>query len=179
MCDRQPTLTFLYLVPCLDGTAEVQILHRFVMRYLGLPGEVATGFDDHVLGLLGNVRPNQIPVVDIPANILQLTTAGVRVPTVAAWAKGPTSLLVGPSYAEGAPNTEVVRPRNIQLLPSCYAAMLVHRERVSPCKAYRELVGAFQVDGNMEACGDVVAWLRIACTCRGGGGALVKLLSSW
>ena len=46
MCDRQP-MAFLCLVPRLDGTAEVRILHRFV-RYLDLPGEVATGFDDHV-----------------------------------------------------------------------------------------------------------------------------------
>ena len=174
MCDRQP-MAFLCLVPRLDGTAEVRILHRF-MRYLDLPGEVATGFDDHVLGLLGDVRPNQIPVVDVPANILHLTTAGIRVPTaatmddvVAAWAEGPTFL--GP-FAEGDPNTEVVRPRNLQLLPSRYAAiMLVHRERVSPRMAYRELAGAFQADGTVEACGDVVAWLRVACTCRGGGGA--------
>ena len=81
--------------------------------------------------------------------------------------------LLGP-YAEGDPNTEVVRPRNIQLLPSHYAAMLVHRERVSPRMAYRELAGAFQADGNMEACEDILAWLRVACTCRGGGGALAN-----
>ena len=95
LCDRQP-MAFLCLVPRLDGTAVVRVLHRF-MRYLELPGEVATGFHDRVLGLLGDVRPNQIPVVDIPANILHLATTGVRVPTVAtmddvvaAWAEGPT-----------------------------------------------------------------------------------------
>jgi hypothetical protein len=172
MCDRQP-MAFLCLVPRLDGTAEVRILHRF-MRYLELPGEVATGFHDRVLGLLGDVRPNQIPVVDVPANILHLATTGVRVPTaatmddvVAAWGEGPTFL--GP-YTEGDPNTEMVRPRNIQLLPSRYAAMLVHREHISPRTAYRELAGALQADGNLAACGDVMAWLRVACTCRGGGG---------
>ncbi len=179
MCDRQP-MAFLCLVPCLNGTAEVRVLHRF-MRYLELPGEVATGFHDHVLDLLGDVRPNQIPVVDVQANILHLATTGVRVPTaatmddvvatsmddvVATWAEGPTFL--GP-FADGDPNPEVVRPRNIQLLPSRYAAMLVHRERVSPRMAYRELAGAFQADGNMEACGDVIAWLRVVCTCQGEG----------
>jgi hypothetical protein len=75
MRDRQP-MVLLCLVPLLDGTMEVRILHRF-MRYLELPGEVATGFHDRVLGLLGDVRPNQIPVVDVPANILHLATTGV------------------------------------------------------------------------------------------------------
>ena len=173
ICDRQP-MAFLCLVPRLDGLAEVRILHRF-MRYIELPGEVATGFHDHALALLGDVRPNQVPVVDVPANLFHLATAGVRVPTaatmddvVAAWAEGATFL--GP-YVEGDPNTEVVRPRNIQLLPSRYAAMLVHRERVSPRTAYRELAGALQADGNLVACSDVIAWLRVACTCRGGAGA--------
>ena len=81
MCDRQ-SMAFLCLVPRLDGTAEVRILHRF-MRYLELPGEIATGFHDRTLGLLGDVRSNQVPVVNVPANILHLATAGVRVPTAA------------------------------------------------------------------------------------------------
>lgn len=96
LCDRQP-MAFLCLVPRLDGTAEVRVLHRF-MRYLELPGEAPTGFNDRVLALLGDIRPNQVPVVDVPTNILYLAAAGVRVPTaatmddvVAAW-EGPTFL---------------------------------------------------------------------------------------
>lgn len=171
LCDCQP-MAFLCHVPRLDGTAEVRILHRF-MRDVELPGEVPAGFNDCVLALLGDIRPNQVPVVDVPDNILHLASSGVRVPTavtmedvVAAW-DGPAFL--GP-YGEDDPDTKVIRPRNTQLLPSHYAAMLVHCGNVTPRMAYRELAGAFQANGNMAACSDVFSWLRAACTCRGGGG---------
>ena len=45
------------------------------MRYLELPGEPATGFHDHVLGLVGDLRPNQYPVVEVPVSILHLASA--------------------------------------------------------------------------------------------------------
>ena len=38
--------------------------------------------------------------------------------------------------------------------------------------AYQEIVGAIRADNALEACADVVTWLRAACTtARGGGGA--------
>ena len=82
-------------------------------------------------------------------------------------ADGP--LFLGP-YADDAPDTEVVRPRNVQLVPSHYAAMLVHRDNITPRTAYRELSGAIQVDGNMDACADILSWIRVACTLQRRGG---------
>ena len=35
---------------------------------------------------------------------------------------------------------------------------------------YQELVGVVQAEGNVNAYSDVLAWLRAACTARGGGG---------
>ena len=139
-----------------------------------LPGEPTTGFRDRVLGLLGDLRPNQFPVVDVPSTILHLVAAAVRIPTreamtgiLATWA-GDAPL--GP-YADDAPLTEVARPRNVQLVPSRYASLLVHRGSVSAKQAYQEISGAIQADGNEGACADILTWLRAACTCRGGGGA--------
>jgi hypothetical protein len=45
-----------------------------------------------------------------------------------------------------------------------YAALLVHREQVTPKQAYLELAAAFDGDGNTLACTDVLVWLRAACT---------------
>jgi hypothetical protein len=56
-------------------------------------------------------------------------------------------------------------------LPSRYAALLVERDNVSPCQAYMEIAGAIRGDDNDVPCGDVLTWLRAACTCRGGAGA--------
>jgi hypothetical protein len=171
LCDRQP-MAFLCLVARLDDVVEVRILHRF-MRYMELPGEPTTGFRDRVLGLLGDLRPNQYPVVDVPATILYLVASQVRIPTrdamtgiMATW-DGVAPL--GP-YLEPEPLTEMVRPRNVQLVPSRYAALLVHREGVSPKQAYQEIAGAIHADGNEVACADILTWLRTACTCRGGAG---------
>ncbi|KAI2493228.1 hypothetical protein MHU86_21302 [Fragilaria crotonensis] len=170
-CDRQP-MAFLCLVARLDEVVEVRILHRF-MRYMELPGEPTTGFRDRVLGLLGDLRPNQYPVVDVPATILYLVASQVRIPThdamagiLATW-DGDAPL--GP-YLEPDLLTEVVRPRNVQLVPSRYAALLVHREGVTPKQAYQEIAGAIHADGNDVACSDILTWLRTACTCRGGAG---------
>ena len=48
---------------------------------------------------------------------------------------------LGP-YLEEEPETEVVRPRQVQLLPGYYAALLVHRRGVLAKTAYQELHGA-------------------------------------
>jgi hypothetical protein len=168
-------MAFLCLTARHDGAAnEVRILHRF-MRYLELPGEPATGFHDRVLGLLGDIRPNQYPVVEVPVSILHLASAQVRVPTAAAMdgllATWPGDLpALGPYLEEGEVATELVRPRNVQLVPSRYAALLVHRENVTPRQAYVEIAGAIRGDDNDVPCADVLTWLRAACTCRGGAG---------
>jgi hypothetical protein len=167
-------MAFMCLVPRPDGVPEVRILHRF-MRYLDLPGEQPTGFHDRVLALLGDVRPNQYPVVDIPNTAFHLAgVGGVRVPTAAAmdgiiaeWVVDNQNL--GP-YPEADATTVIVRPRHIQLLPTRYAALLVHRDGLSPKAAYTELAGAIHADGNEVACADVLTWLQTAFTARGGGG---------
>jgi hypothetical protein len=82
LSDWQP-MTFLCLLPRRD-TYLVHVLHRF-MRYLELPGERPTGFDDQVMALLGDIQPAQIPVVDVPPTTFHLAaTAAVRIPTHAA-----------------------------------------------------------------------------------------------
>lgn len=171
--DRQ-SMTFLCLIPGTEGPGEVAIVHRFV-RYLDTPGDEPTGYNDKVLGLLGDILPHQYPVVEIPNTAFHLVGTPVRVPTlqamnalVATWDDPVTAL--GP-YTEQDPETEVVRPRYLQLVPGRLAAILVHRRRVRPKDAYLELVGAIQAEGPMEAYSDVLIWLRAACTARGGGGA--------
>jgi hypothetical protein len=180
LCDRQP-MAFLALVPRVDGTPEVRIVHRF-MRYTDLPGEPPTGFNERVLGLLGDIQPMQFPLVEVPNDTaFHLITAQVRVPVlvamagiIAAWDDRLDPYL-GP-YNDGDLGTELVRPRNLQLLPSRYAALLVNRDAVTPKQAYTELAAALTTDGNLAACVDMLTWLRAACTARpaaagGGGGA--------
>ena len=99
----------------------------------------------------------------------------MRVPTIAAMAAllptwDEAQLVLGP-YNELDPETEVIRPRHIQLVPGRYAALLIHRRRVHPKHAYQEVVSAIQAQHETEACQDVITWLRAACTARGGGGA--------
>lgn len=173
LSDRQP-MTFLCLITGADGTGEVSILHRFV-RYMDTPGDDPTGYNDKVLGLLGDILPHQYPVVEIPNNAFHLVGMPVRVPTheamnalVATW-DDPT-IALGP-YTDMDPETEVVRPRNLQLVPARLASLLVHRRRVRAKDAYAELIGAIQAEGAVEAYGDVITWLKAACTARGGGGA--------
>lgn len=173
LSDRQ-SMAFLCLVTGVDGTGEVAIIHRFV-RYMDNPGDDPTGFHDRVLGLLGDVLPHQFPVVEVPNTAFHLVGAPVRVPTIGAMnALLPTwenpVVALGP-YVEADPETEVVRPRYLQLIPGRLAAILVHRRRVRAKLAYQELVGAIQAEGAVEAYSDVITWLRAACTARGGGGA--------
>jgi hypothetical protein len=133
---------------------EVTIIHRIV-RYMDNPGDYPTGFHDRVLGLLGDVLPHQYPVVEVPNTAFHLVGTPVRVPTIGAM----TALLptwenplvaLGP-YVEADPETEVVRPRHLQLVPGRLAAILVHRRRVRAKQAYQELVGAIRAEGVVEA----------------------------
>lgn len=177
LSDRQP-LTFLCLVPR-GEMYTVQILHRF-MRYVELPGERPTGFHDRVLALLGDVRPGQFPVVEVPPTTFHLAaTAAVRIPTHATMVaaglplrnKGGRNLL-GP-YPEGVAEerTELVCPRHIQLVPSQYVLDLIGSDGVHPRQAYQSLTAAMEADGTFDNCRDVLTWLRTASTARGGGGA--------
>lgn len=174
LSDRQP-MAFLCLVNGPDGNPDVSVVHR-LLRFVDSPGDEPTGFNDRVLGLLGDIMPHQYPAVDIPNTTYHLVGAPVRVPTVAAmealiptWADSRVPL--GP-FTEEDPETEVIRPRNTQLIPGKYASLIIHRRRVKAKQAYQEVVGAIRADEALERCGDVVTWLRAACTARGGGGAL-------
>ena len=174
LSDRQP-LAFLCMLPGSEGNlGDVTVVHRFV-RYLDAPGEDPTGFSDKVLGLLGDILPHQYPVVEVPGTAFHLVGTPVRVPTVAAMAAllptwDDNQAALGP-YTEQDPETEVVRPRFLQLVPPRLAAVLIHRRRVKAKTPYQELLaGAIQAEGGTEAYSDVLVWLRAACTARGGGG---------
>lgn len=177
LSDRQP-MAFLALVTGPDGTPEVTIVHR-LLRYMDTPGDDPSGFNDRVLALLGDILPHQYPVVECPGTAFHLINTPVRIPTVAAmeallptW--GDPQVALGP-FTEEDPETEVVRPRHMQLLPGRYATILVHRRRVKAKQAYIELAGAIRADDAVANCHDVLVWLRTACTARGGGGALNTL----
>ena len=136
--DRQP-LAFLCLVTGASGFPEVSILHR-MMRYMDMPGEEASGFHDRYLGLLGDILPHQYPVVDVPSTVFHLVGTPVRVPTTAAMATHVAAwedpnVPLGP-YTDIDPETEVVRPRNTQVIPCYYAALLVHCRGVSAKVAF-------------------------------------------
>ncbi|KAI2489206.1 hypothetical protein MHU86_25383 [Fragilaria crotonensis] len=126
------------------------------------------------MGMLGDVRRLKCRWSNSITHF-SLIGAGVRVPTTATMpdhlAAAPPGAYLGPYGAE-ALGTEVVRPRITQVLPTKYAAALIHRDGVSPAVAYQELHGMFTADGLLDACADVLAWLRVACTARGGGGDL-------
>ena len=173
LSDRQP-MAFLSLIHGPDGSPEVAILHGIV-RYMDTPGYNPSGFHDRVLGLLGDILPHQYPAVEVAGTTFHLVGTPTRIPTVNAmqaliptW--GDPSVPLGP-YNEADPETEVARPRNTQLIPGKYAALIIHRRRVKPKHAYQDIVGAIRADDALDSCGDVVTWLRAACTARGGGGA--------
>ena len=176
---ERSSMTFLCLMRRPNNTAEVRILHR-MMRYFELPRAGGGGAAvDLSMGLLGDVRAAQIPVIEVDNTPFSLVGAGgVRVPTAAVMpdrlAAAPPGTYLGP-YAVDAPDTELIRPRITQVIPTKYAAHLVHRDGVSPATAYQELVGLFTADGVLEVCSDVLAWLRVACTARGGAGDLAAL----
>ena len=150
------------------------MVHR-LMRFMDLPGEEASGYHDRVLGLLGDIMPHQYPVVEVPSTCFHLVGNAVRVPTMAAMnVLLPTwedpSVPLGP-FLEDAAETEVVRPRHIQLVPGYLAALLVHRRGVTAKMAYQELYGVIQAREEVAASQDVLTWLKAACTARGGDGA--------
>ena len=129
LSDRQP-MAFLALITDQGGRYEVVVLHR-MMRYMDSPGDDPSGYHDQVLGLLGDIMPHQYPVVEVSGNAFHLVGMPTRVPTVAAMAAliptwEDTTPTLGP-YKEEAGETEVVRPRHIQIIPGRYAAILVHR----------------------------------------------------
>ncbi|KAI2491966.1 hypothetical protein MHU86_22586 [Fragilaria crotonensis] len=139
-----------------------------------MPGEPESGFHDRVIGITGDIMPHQYPIVDVPSALFHLIGTPVRVPTndgmvalIPTWVD-PTVPL-GP-YTEVDPETEVVRPRNIQIVPGYYAALLVHRRGVTAKTAFQELHGAMQARWETEACQELLTWLKAACTARGGEG---------
>jgi hypothetical protein len=175
--ERSP-LTFLCLMRQVDTSVEVHVLHR-MMRYFELPNATGGRGMDLSMGVLGDVRAAQVPVVEVDNTVFSLIGAGgVRVPTVAVMpdllAAAPPGTFLGP-YAPDAPDTELVRPRLTQVIPKKYAAHLVHRDGVSPVTAYQELLGMFTADGVLGICADVLTWLRVACTSRGGATDLAAL----
>jgi hypothetical protein len=127
LSDRHPSMAFLCLSAVPGGTNEVTVMHR-LMRYMDMPGEEASGYDDRVLvGLLGDIMPHQYPAVEVPNTVLHLVGTPVRVTSTAAmvtlipnWVDPNTPL--GP-FTEVDPETEVVRPRHVQLVPRYYAAL--------------------------------------------------------
>ena len=116
------------------------------------------------------------PVVEVPNSVFRVVTAQAVVPTndvmhrtlVAVEGAG-EGLLVGPN-AEGTEGTELIRPRHIQLVPGKYAALLLGNDGLPPLTAYRVVRAALAEDDALESCADVLAWLRAACTIRGGNG---------
>jgi hypothetical protein len=100
------------------------------------PGDDPTGLHDQVLCLMGDILPHQYPFIEVPSTAFHLVGTAVRVPTVAAMA----ALL--PAWDVAANQTEVIRPRYTQLIPTRYAALLVHRKPIRPKQAYEELVSA-------------------------------------
>ena len=110
-----------------------------------------------------------------PSTVFHLVGTPVRVPTTGAMmahiqAWNDPNVPLGP-FPEDAPETEVVRPRNTQVLPGYYATLFIHRRGLSAKVAYQEeLYGAMQARNEVDLCRDVLTWLKAACTARGGGG---------
>ena len=138
MSDRQP-LAFLCMVNGLDGVPEVAIVHH-LLRFMDSPGDEPSGlFHDRVLGMLGDIMPHQYPTVEAPNSTFHLIGTPVWVPTVAVMeALIPTwedpRVPLG-AYTEAGPETEVIRPRNAQLVPGRYAALIISRRCIKACKA--------------------------------------------
>lgn len=177
LSERRP-VTFLCLHRKAGTSAEVRILHR-MLRYYDLPGdEIEPDVADLSMGLLGDVRAAQVPVVEVDNTLFSLIGGAVRVPTVAVMpehlAAGPPGSYLGP-YGVDTPGTELVRPRVTQVIPTKYAAALVHRDGIAPATAYHEVSGMLEADGATESCADVLTWLRVACTARGGAGELAAI----
>jgi hypothetical protein len=128
------------------------------MRHLDLP-EGGGRPTDRTMGLLGDVRAAQVPVVGIDNSLFSLVGTGVRVPTVATMPDqldaAPPGMYLGPFGAD-VPGTETVRPRITQVIPAKYAAAFVHRDGVSPQQAYLELHGLLEADDMLLICADLL-----------------------
>ena len=108
--------------------------------------------------------------MEVPGSAVHLIGNAVRVPTVGAMAALlPTwDTTAEPTlgfYTDQAPETEVMRPRNIyQVVPGRYTVMLVQRRRIHPKQAYTEIAGEMQTRNEVDTCQFVLTWLRAACT---------------
>ena len=127
-------------------------------------------------GLPGDVGAAQVPVVEVDNTQFSLAAgAGNRVPIAAVMTDqleaAPPGNFLGP-YAADTQNNELIWPQMSQVIPTKYAATSIHRDGVSPSTAYQELSGIFETGGVLEACADVLAWLRVACMACGGAGDL-------
>lgn len=165
LSNRHP-ISFLCLARKVDVSVEFRILHQ-MMQFFELPGDGGMDVADFSMGLLlGNIRAAHMPVVEVDKTHFSLIGAGVQVCTAAVMpdhAVGAERYL-GPYYAADTPKTELIRPRYTQVLPPRYAATLVHRVGVTPATAYHKLNDMLEANGALEACADIVAWLRVACT---------------
>ena len=176
LSDRQP-MAFLTLGPGPGGTNEVTVVHR-LMHYMDMPGEEASGYHDRVLGLVGDIMPHQYPTVEVPNTTFHLVGTPVRVPTTTAMVALMPRMWANPNvplghYTEEDPETKVVRPRHVQLVLGYYVALIVHRRGISAKVAFQELYGAMLARDEVAVCQDVLlTWLKVACSARGGGGAL-------
>jgi hypothetical protein len=145
------------------------------MRFLNIPGEELTGMDDTVMGLLGDIRPGCSQQwrfrIGFPPCSHRMVCASHSGRYGSSRGTGPTSY---PSYSgpfvEDTPDTEVVHPRNLQLLPSKYAPLLLQNDSCPRSERFTILQEAIALNGELEACRDVLVWLRAASTAQGGGG---------
>ena len=107
-------------------------------------------------------------VFHLIGNPVRVITTEAMVANLPAWEDPTTPLGL---YIETDPETEVVRPRNVQLIPGYYAALLLNRTRgISAKMAFQEIHGALLARDEVGMCHDVLTWLKAAATLRGGGG---------
>ena len=121
---------------------------------------------------MGDILPHQYPTIEVPSTAFHLVGFAARVPTVVAisallptWTGEVPVLRPNP---EDAPETEVIRPRHIQLIPGCYAALLLRRRGVTPKMAYQEIVGAINAHHEAESCQETRHCL-VTCSLHGEG----------
>ena len=112
--------------------------------------------------------PHQYPTVDLPSTVFHLVGNAVRVPTTDAmvpllptWENPAVPL--GP-YTEEDPETEVVRPRHLHLLPDYYASLFIHRRGFTAKVIFQELYGAMRARNELVVCSDVLTWLKAAAS---------------
>lgn len=139
-----------------------------------MPREEEPGHHDTVLGLVVDIFPHQYPTVEVQGTVFhlignpaRLLTTAAMVTNLPAWEDPPTPH--GP-YIETDPVPEVVHPRNVQLIPGYYAALLLNRRGVSATGAFQEIHGTMLARKEVGLFGGVLAWLKAAANDRGEGG---------